>query len=112
MSRGALPKIKDSELLKYLSDQEYHTNMEISVVFSCTPQTAQKHVKILREDGHAIVPTSNGQRYVKRIKKSEDLDEVMAVIDWTAKIKTGMRSITKVVKPLLETAPEAMRKIG
>ena len=108
---GRKSKISDVELLKYLSDQECHTNMEISVVFECTPKTARKHVNVLRADGHPIIPTSQGQRYVKKIKTKADLDCVMAAIDWTARTRTGMRLIAKVAKLVLENAPAAVRKI-
>ena len=110
MSRGRKSKINDLELLKFISDQENHTNMGISVVFDCTPQTARNHIKTLRKDGHTIIPTHKGQRYIKQIKTTKDLDDVMAVINWAARANTGMRTIANTAKALLADVPEDVKE--
>lgn len=102
-------KIQDYELLKYLEDEEVHPNKVIAVTFKCTVKTARKAVKRLREDGHLILPTNDGQLYLRKVKTLEQAIYIQNTIAWAARIQTPIRLFVNSAKKALASAPKKLQ---
>lgn len=108
---GRFMRITAQEVLDQLKDNEYVTIAQLSDYLDCSPATIRSRLRGLREDGEAIIHSSNGLSLVNRevLQEVEKSEELQNFVNWMLSTFKSMILCASPVKPLLPTMKRTLK---
>ena len=99
-----------NEILE-LIEKDYHTKNMLANEFDCSMDTIKSRLKVLRNDGVAIIHSGNGLKAVTReslVDNIEDSEVMESLVDWFLGSAKGLTRLMAPVKPCLPTMKRAL----
>lgn len=108
---GRQQKITAQEILEFLEEHDAITISHLAALHDVTPPTVRSRIRELRQDGEAIIHSSNG---VQLVTKEDLTDPVIAeamssFVNWVLSCVKGQVILANPVKPMLPTMKKALR---
>jgi hypothetical protein len=108
---GRNTKIGEVELLDYLGSKDRPFPLrEIAGAFDVCKGTARKTVSKARKNGHPIIPTTQGEYYIVRIKTAEQLLAVLNAVGWTSRTRNELARIGRISQSIADTATKKIAR--